>query len=83
MQVVYKQSNKGVICSDVLSYVFDVKLWLTPHLEDLHQHTKPHVFKFSQNSTGKTELYYNKWSHIDWIGPLSVLKVSLLSSQLL
>ena len=80
MQVVYKESNKGVICSDVLSHVFDVKMWLTPHLEDLHQHTQPHVFKFSQNSSGKAELYYKKWSHMDWMGPLSVLKVITYSN---
>ena len=57
MQVVYKQSNKG---SDVLSHVFDVTLWLTPYLEDLYRHTQPHVFKFSQNSSGKADLHYKK-----------------------
>ena len=78
LQVVYKQSNKGVISSDELSNVFDVKLWLTSYLENLHQHTQPHVFKFSQNLSGKADLHYKKWSHMDLSGPLSVL---LASSQ--
>ena len=68
MQVVYKESNKGVICSDVLSHVFDVKMRLTPHLEDLHQHTQPHVFKTPVEKQSSTTRNGPIWT-------LSVLKV--------
>ena len=66
LQLVYKDSNKAVVGSDVLTHVFDVKLWLASYLEDLHQHTQPQVYRFTLNSKGKTQLHYKKWSHMDW-----------------
>ena len=43
MQVAYKQSNKAVVGSNVLTHVVNVKRWLAPHLEELHQHTQPRL----------------------------------------
>ena len=31
---------------ELLKFVYDVKSWLNPHIEDLHDHTQPHCFKF-------------------------------------
>ena len=31
---------------ELLKFVYDVKLWLNPHIEDLYGHTQPHCFKF-------------------------------------
>ena len=62
----------------LLEFVYDVKSWLSPHIEDLHGHTQPHCFKFVLNSDGYSEMYYKNWSHDVWSeNGLILLKVCL------
>lgn len=63
------------VLSFVLDVVFDIKEWLTPHVEKLHDHTQPKCFKFVRNSSGKCEMFYRNYSHMPWEGPVILLKV--------
>ena len=42
----------------VLSDIFDVKSWLTPHSIPLHNHSHPHIFRFSIDLSGNMVMYY-------------------------
>ena len=63
------------VLSFLLDAVYDIKEWLTPHAETLHEHTSPKCFKFVRNSSGKCEMFYQNYSHMPWEGPVVVLKV--------
>ena len=61
---------------ELLEYVYDVRSWLTPFIEDLHGHTQPHCFKFVLNAEGCAEMFYKSWSHDAWVQEgLVLLKV--------
>ena len=60
----------------LLDVVYDIKEWLAPHAEELHDHTQPKCFKFVRNADGKCEMFYRNYSHMPWEGPVIVLKVS-------
>ncbi|XP_028416665.1 uncharacterized protein LOC114540736 [Dendronephthya gigantea] len=66
--------NKPYPESDCLSCIYDIKKLLDGHSEDLHNHVKPHCFKFVRNEKNKAVMYYRKWSDDEWMGPISLLK---------
>jgi hypothetical protein len=60
-------SNKNVKMVSTLNYVFDIKNWIAPHLDEIHGHTAPHVFRFQLNHASKrAEMHYKHWSHDPW-----------------
>ena len=64
------------VLSFLLDVVYDIKEWLAPHAEQLHDHTQPKCFKCVRNSSGKCEMFYRNYSHMQWEGPVIVLKVN-------
>ncbi len=66
MEACCKASNRSVRATATLQYVFDVKSWLTPQLEEIHGHTVPHVFLFRRNAEGKAVMFTKHWSHQEW-----------------
>ena len=60
----------------LLDVVYNIKEWLAPHAEELHDHTQPKSFKFVRNADRKCEMFYRNYSHMPWEGPVIVLKVS-------
>ena len=60
----------------LLKDVYNIKEWLTPHAHELHDHTQPKSFKFIRNASGKCEMFYRNYSHMQWEGPVVVLRVS-------
>ena len=78
MGAAMKASNKRVRTTSTLSYVFDIKNWISPHLDEVHGHTIPHVFRFQLNHSKRAEMHYKNWSHEEWQpeeGGLLLLKV--------
>ena len=62
---------------EFVKHVHDVKLCLTPSIEELHGHTQPHCFKFVLSSEGHAVMHFKNWSHDAWSRePLVLLKVS-------
>lgn len=59
----------------LLNVVYDIKEWLSPHAEEIHDHTQPKCFKFVKSSAGKCEMFYRNYSHMPWEGPVILLKV--------
>ena len=62
----------------IVKHLFDVKTWIIKALESgqMHEHSVPHCFKFILGEDGKVNMWYRKWSHNAWLGPLEILKVS-------
>ena len=52
-----KASNHSVIAVQVLEYVFDISKWISPHLDQIRYHTKPHIFRFAKNERGQLMFY--------------------------
>lgn len=44
MEASCKASNQAVRGTEVFQYMFDIKSWISPFLEDIHGHTVPHIF---------------------------------------
>ena len=61
----------------MLKIVYDIKLWIADHAEELHEHTVAKCFKFELNEEGKAVMHYRNWSHEQWQGPIVMLKVLL------
>ena len=67
MEASLKASNQSVKSVSALKYIFHIKKWITPYLEEIHGHTAPHVFRFRFNHAAKkAELHYKHWSHEPW-----------------
>ena len=62
----FHKSNKNVQNVTTLKYLFDVKNWIAPCIDEIHYHTKPHVFLFKRNFDGNAEMFYKQWSHNSW-----------------
>lgn len=63
------------VLSFLLDVVYNIKEWLAPYAEQLHEDTQPKCFKFVRNSAGKCEMFYRNYSCMPWEGPVVVLKV--------
>ena len=67
MEMALKASNHSVKNVSTLKHVFDIKSWIAPHLDEIHGHTSPHIFRFRFNhTTQKAEMHYKHWSHEPW-----------------
>ena len=67
MNLAMKASNQKVKSSTTLKYVFDIKNWIAPHLDEIHGHTLLMCFVFDlpmlkeqkcTNRIGAMEAYY-------------------------
>ena len=58
----------------LLDTMYDVKSWLTPHLDMLQYHSYPHVFRFTCNALGEVVMFYKQWSKSPW-EPTSGIKL--------
>ncbi|XP_044182528.1 uncharacterized protein LOC122963224 [Acropora millepora] len=58
----------------MLKIVYDIKLWIADHAEELHEHTVAKCFKFELNEEGKAVMHYRNWIHEQWQGPIVMLK---------
>ena len=79
-------SNHHVVGVTTLSYMFDIRGWIAPHLDEIRYHTEPHIFLFKKcPTTGHAVMYYKHWSHDAWEpdGGLLLLKVRHRNSTLL
>lgn len=78
MEASCKASNQAVRGTEVFQYMFDIKSWISPFLEDIHGHTVPHIFLFRRNSAGKCVMFTKHWSHDHWepVDGLQILKVT-------
>ena len=48
--------------------IYDVKLWLIPHIDTPHGHTNTHNFLFRLGESGKAEVHYTRnWSADPWL----------------
>ena len=81
MEHCVKVSNRCVEQVSSLTYVYDVREWIRPHLDDIRYHTQPHIFLFKRNpASGRSEMFYKHWSHSPWEPDkkgLTLLKVYL------
>lgn len=66
MEEALKSSNQNVKNSCTLNYVYDIKNWIAPYLDEIHGHTTPHVFRFRLNNNKRAEMHYQHWSHEPW-----------------
>ena len=46
--------------------IYDIKSWITPHLNKLHGHRQPHCFKFILNQEEKAVMYFLNWTSDSW-----------------
>ena len=71
-----QNANRGSR-SCLLSEMFDAKAWLQPHMEQLHNHTNPHIFRFVKGRDGHCYMQWKHWNHNQW-EPMEGLGISLL-----
>lgn len=50
----------------LIDVMFDIKSWISPHLNELHGHRDPHCFKFVLNKDNKSIRYFWNWSTDLW-----------------
>ena len=51
-----------------LKYIFNIRDWIAPCLDEIKYHTTPHVFLFRrEEDRGKAVMYYKHWSSEPWI----------------
>lgn len=61
-----KEANKSVRDVVMLKEMYDVKDWLTPAMQQLHNHSNPHIFRFIRGSNGHCQMFYKHWNHEEW-----------------
>lgn len=66
MEQRFLNSSRTVVYVSTLQYMFDVKHWIEPHLEEIHKHTTPHIFLFKKSLQGRAEMFYKHWSKDEW-----------------
>lgn len=79
LQKVIRLSRSPPPLASVVNYVYDISTWLKPHIPDLHDHLKAHIFKLNKNDKGKVCMWYKEWSDDDlWLpdGGLPLLVVA-------
>ena len=72
-----RDANKAMRDTILLPRIYDVKAWLDPILNKLHNHSHPHIFKFVRDSEGISRMLYKNWNHDHWL-PEDSLGISLL-----
>lgn len=79
MEQRFKDSSQTVAGARSLNYIFDVRDWIGPCLDDIKYHTTPHIFLFKKGIHGKSLMYYKHWSSDSWTpeNGLKLLKVIL------
>jgi len=50
----------------VISKLVDVKAWMQPQMNEIHNHTNPHVFRFVKGSDSRCYMQYKHWNHNEW-----------------
>lgn len=50
----------------VFDTMFDVKSWLSPHIKPLHNHSRPHIFRFYKAADNSVYMQYKQWRHSQW-----------------
>ena len=63
---VTRASNQNVTNVSLVKYIFNIREWISPHLDKIKYHTEPHVFLFKKNRLGKAVMFYKQWSHCSW-----------------
>ena len=66
MEQRFLASSQLSVAVSTLQYVYDIRKWLTPAINDIHNHTTPHIFRFRRNVDGRGEMHYKHWSSDDW-----------------
>jgi len=66
MKEAAKACHANVTHASSIEYIFDIKEWISPHLDKIKYHTEPHVFCFKKNPSGKAAMFYKKRSHCEW-----------------
>ncbi|KAL5468782.1 hypothetical protein EMCRGX_G029899 [Ephydatia muelleri] len=52
----------------LVEHLLDVKNWMIPHIQEIHGHTEPHCFRFTQSHCGENiVMHYRQWSGQAWI----------------
>lgn len=52
--------------ANLIEHMFDVKTWLAKCLLPLHNHSYPHIFRFSTGESGEVVMHYKEWSESSW-----------------
>ena len=56
-------SNQSVAGVSSLKYIFNIRDWIAPCLDEIKYHTTPHAFLFRRDEDqGKAVMYYKHWS---------------------
>ncbi|XP_062594544.1 uncharacterized protein LOC134255959 [Saccostrea cucullata] len=42
--------------------VFNITEWLTPYMNTIKNHSRPHVFKIQKEESGKAKIWWKEWS---------------------
>lgn len=66
MEQRFLASSQLSVAVSTLQYVYDIRKWLTPAIDDIQYHTTPHIFRFKRNADGRGEMHYKHWSSDDW-----------------
>ena len=48
-----RASNQTVTNVSLVKTIFDIREWISPHLDSIKYHTESHVFLFKKNAYGK------------------------------
>lgn len=85
MEQRFKDSSQNVAGVKSLKYIFDVREWISPCLDEIKYHTTPHIFLFKKGTHEKSVMYYKHWSNDSWApeNGLELLKVIPLGMSLL
>ena len=60
----------------MLTWLYDIRNWIAPHVEDIHGHTQPHHFRFTLDEVGIVVMHYKNWAKDAWSADgLKLLKV--------
>eukprot|EP00057_Strongylocentrotus_purpuratus_P025222 XP_011679696.1 PREDICTED: uncharacterized protein LOC105445628 [Strongylocentrotus purpuratus] len=70
LDTIPKSFNKGVTTAERLQPIYSSKEWLGPCLEDISQHSRPHVFRITKGLDGRALISTKMWSSSpEWISP--------------
>ena len=52
--------------ANTIVHMYDIKSWLSAHLLKLHNHSHPHIFRFTTGESGEVVMHYKEWSECSW-----------------